>query len=146
MPHQNTFVDNEIKAFVHTIFGYYDKHVPVDKILDCFAKDENLVMKLPNNEYISTHDKFEEWYDIIRIDYHWNIHWIERVDVKMLDNYKYQVDLVLLWEALSKDNKHSAHRVSQEWVVIEEDQPPKLKIQSYIVTKFDQLATAPPIL
>jgi hypothetical protein len=36
---QNAFSENDIKAFVHTVFAYYDRHVDIDKLLGCFVEN-----------------------------------------------------------------------------------------------------------
>jgi len=128
---EHNYVENEIKSFVYQIFGFFDKHVDVEKILTCLV-DRNLVMDFPDWEIRSAHD-FRDWYANVERNCEWNLHKIETIDVKSRESGGYDVDVVLRWQALYRGEKRiGATLAVQRWFLVESETG--LKIASYKVT------------
>jgi hypothetical protein len=143
-PFWHSCVDNEIKAFVYTILGLYDKHIPVNELTSRLV-NKDLEMSFPDAE-VRSHQDFEKWYQAVQESVRWNSHRIEQLDIRVVDHRRYQVDMVLLWIGAYKENQSGqpfAYRVHQNWILLESDNPPRLRIRRYIITQFDQLPTPP---
>jgi hypothetical protein len=120
---QNRFNENAIKSFVYHVFALYDKHEDVSKFLPLLS-DDDLEMRFPETTLRSKED-FKKWYAGIGDSIQSNTHQLEKLDVKILGNGKYEVDLIVLWQALTKENEYIKFRAHQIWLLrdAEEDSP-----------------------
>jgi hypothetical protein len=120
---QNRFNENAIKSFVYHVFALYDKHEDVSKFL-ALLSDGGLEMRFPETTLRSKED-FKKWYAGIGDSIQSNTHQLEKLGVKILGNGKYEVDLIVLWQALTKENEYIKFRAHQIWLLrdAEEDSP-----------------------
>ena len=112
---QNRFNENAIRSFVYHVFALYDKHEDVSKFLPLLS-DDGLEMQFPDTTLRSKED-FKKWYAGIGDNIRSNTHQLERLDAKILGNGKYEVDLVVLWQALTKVNEYIKFRAHQTWLL-----------------------------
>lgn len=120
---QNRFSQNAIKSFVYHVFALYDKHEDVSKFLPLLS-DDGLEMRFPETTLRSKED-FKKWYAGIGDNIQSNTHQLEKLDAKILGNGKYEVDLIVLWQALTKENRYIKFRAHQTWLLrdVKEDSP-----------------------
>lgn len=113
----NKYGENEIKSFVYQIFSLFDRHADISSLLLLFA-DEDLYMQAPEGR-IDSHQAFEKWYADIGAKYQSNVYTLEKVDVQFPANGKYQVDLIVTWQALARDGKYTSFRSRQQWKIVD---------------------------
>ena len=124
------FCENDIKSFVHRVFGMYDKHVPVKEFLPLLA-DKGLEMKFPEAT-LRSHADFKRWYADGGRNFESNTHILERVDVRFPGDGPYLVDLVVFWQAVGKDGKYVSFRAHQVWT-LENGSGKEPRILTYLV-------------
>lgn len=130
---EHIYVENEIKSFVYQIFGFFDKHVDVETILQ-YLVDDQLEMDFPDTPIRSAQD-FRNWYANVEQACEWNSHIIEKIDVRLGGHGRYEVDILLYWQALSrKESQIDVYKVMQQWLLVEGKTGPK--ISRYIVKEF----------
>jgi hypothetical protein len=112
---QNRFSENAIKSFVYHVFALYDKHEDVSKFLPLLS-DDDLEMRFPETTLRSKED-FKKWYAGIGDNIQSNTHQLEKLDATILENGKYEVDLIVLWQTLTKDNRCIKFRAHQTWLL-----------------------------
>jgi len=112
---QNKFCENDIKSFVHRVFGMYDKHVPVEQFLP-LLRDGGLEMVFPEVT-LRSHADFRKWYANVGKNFESNTHTLERVDVTFPGGGRYGVDLTVFWQALGRDGKYVSFRAHQVWTL-----------------------------
>lgn len=111
------FTENDIKSVVYHLFALYDKHADVEQLLPLFA-DQGLEMRLPETT-LRSHDDFKHWYAGIGETLRSNRHRVERVDVALLGSGRYAVEVVVLWQAVTQDNRFVSFRAQQHWALDE---------------------------
>ena len=127
---ENKFGENDIRSFVYHIFSMYDYHVPVKQFYPYLVKT-GLEMQFPEGKLQSQRD-FEHWYDVsVGENIKTNTHTIEQLQVTILGQQTYQVDLVVWWQAETRKGEYLSYRFQQKWIVVEDGN--SLKIQKYIV-------------
>ncbi len=114
---ENKYGENEIKSFVYQVFSLFDRHVELENLLLLFA-DEDLYMRLPEG-LIDSHQDFDKWYAEIGRKYQSNCHTLERVEVRIPSKGDYQVDLVVLWQAMDREGKFTSFRSRQQWKIVD---------------------------
>jgi|CXWL01.1.fsa_nt_gi hypothetical protein len=110
------FNENEIKSFVYHWFALFDKHVEVAQFLGLIAED-GLEMQYPGADKISSHEDFKNWYAGVGNVIKSNTHAVEHIHLNHRADRKYEVDLVVLWQAVTKDDNHECLRVRQAWLL-----------------------------
>lgn len=128
---ENKFSENAIKSFVYHVFALYDKHADVGRFLPLIA-DKDLEMKFPD-ALLGSHQDFERWYAGIGQNIRSNTHSVERMSVQFHANGKYQVDLIVLWQAITKENRFVSFRAHQLWTLDNGTEGKWPRILSYIV-------------
>jgi hypothetical protein len=118
---ENKFNDNSVKSFVYHWFALFDRHVPVQQFHPLLA-DVGLEMRFPEAMLRSRND-FEKWYAGIGDRFQSNTHTLERVDVQVLGSGVYRVDLVVFWQALTKDGQYISFRAHQVWSLQDAEGP-----------------------
>ena len=98
---EHIYVENEIRSFVYRIFGLFDKHVPVEEILQ-YLVDDPLEMEFPGAP-IRSAQEFRHWYANVELACEWNVHNIEKIDVTLGGHGRYEVAVSLRWQALSAE-------------------------------------------
>ena len=122
---EHNYVENDIKSFVYQIFGFFDKHVDVEKILQ-YLVDDQLEMDFPDTTIRST-EEFRKWYKVVEAKFEWNLHDLDKLDVKCREHGGYDVDIVLRWQAKSRGEKLiSIFRAEQQWFLVESENGPKV--------------------
>jgi len=130
--HNNTFGENNIRSFVYNIFAMYDYHVPVNQFYP-YLVNQDLEMQFPEGK-LTSHQDFEHWYDVsVGENITSNTHTLESLQVAVLGNKTYQVDLVVWWQAENTKGEYLSYHFKQKWILVEEHN--SLKIQKYIVKK-----------
>ena len=128
--HNNTYGENNIKSFVYNIFAMYDYHVPVAQFYP-YLVNQGLEMQFPEGK-LTSHQDFEHWYDVsVGENIKSNTHTLESLQVAVLGNKTYQVDLVVWWQAENTKGEYLSYHFKQKWILVEEQNA--LKIQKYIV-------------
>ena len=88
-------------------------------------------MQFPEGK-LQNHADFEHWYDVsVGTNIKNNTHTIEHLNVAVLGNKTYQVDLIVWWQAETMKGEYLSYRFHQVWTLVEDDQ--SLKIQKYVV-------------
>jgi hypothetical protein len=105
------------------VFALYDKHEDVSKFLPLLS-DDGLEMRFPETTLRSKED-FKKWYAGIGDNIQSNTHQLQKLDAKILGNGTYEVDLIVLWQALTKENRYIKFRAHQTWLLrdAKEDSP-----------------------
>lgn len=128
--HINKYGVNDIRSFVYHIFSLYDYHVPVKDFYPLLV-NKGLEMQFPEGK-LRSHRDFQHWYDVsVGENIKTNTHTVEKLQVKVLGNHRYQADLVVWWQAETFKGEYLSYRFHQTWTLVEENQ--NLKIQSYLV-------------
>lgn len=128
---ENRFNENDVKSFVHHLFALFDKHVDVNQFL-LLIVDEDLEMQFPEIT-LHSHADFKKWYVGIGEKYVSNTHQVERLSVKFPGAGKYEVDLVVYWQAVTRENKYISFRVHQVWTLDDGNGGQWPRILRYIV-------------
>ena len=128
---EHRFCENDIRSFVYHVFALYDKHVPVSRFLPLLA-DKGLDMRFPDAT-LRSHKDFKRWYAGIGKDIRSNTHQVERIDVSYPGRGRYQVGVVVLWQAMIKKGGYVSMRARQVWTLEEGKTRRWPRILSYIV-------------
>lgn len=128
------FNDNQIRSFVYYWFGLHDKHLPIDKSM-VLLSNTNLLMVYPE---IMVHNKadYKKWYDGVGENIKSNLHHVKSLNIKMLDNHRYQIDLVVNWQAIDKNNKFINIDATQTWILMDGSSDAHPLIEQYRVINF----------
>jgi ketosteroid isomerase-like protein len=116
MREEYRFNENEIRSFVYHWFALFDKHVDVDQFLVLIA-DDGLEMQYPGASKISSQENFKNWYEQVGDVIKSNTHAVEQIHFNYTVDRKYEVELVVLWQAVTKDDKYDSLRVRQTWLL-----------------------------
>jgi hypothetical protein len=128
------FNENDIKSFVYHVFGLYDKHEDVNQFLPLLA-DQGLEMRFPNWEPVCSPSDFQKWYRWIGENFQApSLHQVEApINVEFLGNGKYEVNMVVRWQAVNKGSGFTDLRGHQTWTLDDGDQGAWPRILRYIV-------------
>jgi len=118
----------EVDKFVRDWFALFDRNAPVKEYLSRLV-DQGLHMQFPEVT-LSSHRDFRRWYQGILETVTGASHTLKTVNVTRAGEDKYQVDLVVLWEA-TVSGKKTSFLAHQLWEVLGEGK--SLRIQRYIV-------------
>ena len=124
------FNENEIRSFVYHVFSLYDKRVNEKRFLPFLAKD--VKMDFPGKSVFS-HDGFKVWYKNILKDYESNLHLLQRIDVRFLDNRQYEVDLMVVWQCQPRQGDFQERQFHQIWMLDENSLNTRPRILRYSV-------------
>jgi hypothetical protein len=68
---------------------------------------------------------------------------VERLAVTFIGNGKYKVDLIVLWQALTKEDRFVAFRAHQMWTLDNGKKSKWPRIRAYLVEEAPKPAEAP---
>lgn len=135
----STTSPNAVRAFVYDWFALFDQNAPVDQFLDRLSADD-LKIQFPERT-LTSHEDFRSWYDGILTTYSQATHDINSLTVSPIDATSWNVDLVVLWQAIPFSGESVKFLAHQVWR-IEENAEGKLQIKSYVVEAAPPLAAA----
>ena len=138
---ENKFGENDIKSFVYHVFALYDKHVEVGRFLPLLV-DKGLDMRFPDTT-LRSHQDFKRWYAGIGENIRSNTHQVERITVTFIGNGKYKVDLMVLWQAITKEDRFVNFRAHQVWTLDNGKKGKWPRILAYIVKEAPRPAETP---
>jgi hypothetical protein len=121
--------DAQVEAFVKTWFALLDRNAPVAKYLP-LIDDKGLEMAFPERT-LRSHADFTDWYAGILRTIKVAKHTLELVEVKALDAKRFEVHVIVLWEATPVDGAPIRFRADQTWQV--HAAAGGLKISRYVV-------------
>jgi hypothetical protein len=116
------FNENDIKSFVYHVFALFDKHPEDVNQFLTFLADHGLEMRFPGEEPVSSHQQFKAWYAKIGKKIESNLHRAEQINVSLLENGNYQVELMVLWQAQAKQGGFQETRFNQVWTLEDNSQ------------------------
>jgi hypothetical protein len=131
---QNThqFNENSITSFVYHVFALYDKHKDVNQFLT-FLADHNMEIRFPGENLMSSHRQFQAWYANIGETIESNLHRVKRINIRFLENKKYEVELIVLWQAQQRQGSFKETRFHQVWTLEDQSQSEWPRILRYVV-------------
>lgn len=127
------FNENDIKSFVYHVFALYDRHPEEVNPFLSFLADHGLEMYFPGEEPVSSHSGFQAWYAKIGETIESNLHRVERMDIRLLENGGYEVDLMVLWQAQPRQGGFQETRFRQVWTLEDYSQGEWPRICRYVV-------------
>ena len=127
------FNENDIKSFVYHVFALYDRHPEDVNQFLAFLADHELEMRFPGEEPVSSHPQFQAWYAKIGEKIESNLHRVERINVSCLENGKYGVELMVLWQAQTRQGGFQETRFHQVWTLEDNSQSEWPRILRYVV-------------
>jgi hypothetical protein len=128
------FDDNQIRSFVYYWFGLHDKHLDINQSY-ALLSESNLEMKFPE---ITVHNKtdYKKWYDGVGSNIKSNQHIVKKLDITMLANHQYRLNVVVNWQGIDKDNKFINLDATQQWLLVDGLSESHPYIQQYNVIGF----------
>lgn len=131
---QHRFNENQIRSFVYYWFGLHDKHEKIEKSYE-LLDEKSLFMQYPEITVRSKKD-YKTWYDNVGKNIKNNRHIIKELEVKMLAKHQYQINLVVNWQAIDKDNHFINVQARQSWLLIDGHSKSHPYIKRYQVLSF----------
>lgn len=133
------FNDNQIRAFVYTWFGLHDKHVSVDKTL-ILLSPHNLLMQFPDGT-IHNAKEYRNWYQHVGENIQNNQHIIQSINITMLANHQYQLDVIVNWQAINKQGKFINMLAKQRWLLTDGESQYHPYVMRYDVLQFTPITS-----
>ena len=122
---------NEVKAFVHRWFSWFDHQVDESVFLEHLASSD-LLMRFPEAD-LHDHVEFRRWYAGIRETIASNTHDVQVTAVHRKADGSFEVEIEVDWRARTRAGSSLHLQVHQHWD-IRPDVDGHFKVQRYIVT------------
>ena len=87
---------NDLRRFIYEWFTHFEHAAPTDFYLDHLA-DENLEVRFPGSDPMSSHAAFAAWYENFMAQTVWNFHDISAIQIKQRADGQYLVTFVFNW-------------------------------------------------
>lgn len=128
------FNANQIRSFVYYWFALHDKHVNIN---NSYALLSNTGLKMVFPE-ITVHNlsDYKKWYDGVGQNIVNNIHHVRSLQVTLLPNHSYEVNLRVNWQAIDKSDKFINIEATQKWLLEDGKSNVHPYIKQYLVTSF----------
>lgn len=128
------FDDNQIRSFVYYWYGLHDKHVAIEKSYE-LLNESNLEMIFPE---ITVHNfsDYKKWYDGVGKNILSNQHIVKKIDISMLPNHQYKLNVTVNWQAIDKNHKFINIDANQQWLLVDGQSESHPYIQKYKVLGF----------
>ena len=128
------FTENQIRSFVYYWYGLHDVHADIKKSYDALDRS-HLFMVFPDGTIHNLKD-YKKWYDAVGINIKNNLHIVKNLEIVNLPDHKYQLNVVVNWQALDKNNKFIDAMVTQQWLLVDGESDIHPYIQEYRVIDF----------
>ena len=128
------FNDNQIRSFVYYWFGLHDTHAAIELTYPLLS-ESGLLMQFPE---ITVHDKadYKKWYDGVGVNIKSNQHIVKKLEVTMMPNHQYKLNVVVNWQGIDKDNKFINIDATQHWLLVDGISESHPYVQQYKVVGF----------
>jgi hypothetical protein len=111
------FTTNQIRSFVYYWYGLHDVHASIKKSYALLNKN-NLLIIFPNATIRNLVD-YKKWYDDIGVNIKNNLHTVKELEITPISDHQYQVNVVVNWQAINKDNNFINALVTQQWLLVD---------------------------
>jgi hypothetical protein len=126
---------NDLRRFLYEWFTHFEHAAPAEFYLDHLA-DENLDIRFPGSDPITSDAAFAEWYENLLDQTRWNFHDISAIQTKQIAAQQFLVTFVVDWYGeVRADSDQLAgwqsrgdsclyhHFIRQTWTVTVGDRP-----------------------
>lgn len=126
---------NDLRRFLYDWFAHFEHATPTDFYLD-HLDDENLDLRFPGMDPMTSHADFAEWYENLMAQTLWNFHDISAVQIKQVAGGQYLMSFVFHWYGEVRadsdqlagwqtrpDSRLYHHFIRQTWTVTAGDRP-----------------------
>jgi hypothetical protein len=131
------FNANQIRSFVYYWFSLHDRHANIQKSLD-LLDTQHLSMQYPEMA-VRNAAEYTKWYTDVGINIKSNLHQIQQLTITYLPDHRYQINVVVNWQAIDKNNKFIDVNATQQWILVDSTNNKHPLIQQYDVTGFDNI-------
>jgi len=128
------FSDNQIRSFVYYWYGLHDKHEATNKTTELLDQS-HLLMIFPDMAIHNLAD-YQKWYDNIGQNIKSNVHVVEKLNITMLPDHRYQVDVLVDWQAVDKNGHFINKDATQQWLLVDGKSFDHPYVQEYKVLAF----------
>jgi hypothetical protein len=134
------FNENQIKSFVYYWFSLHDHHADIQKSY-ALLDGEHLLMQYPE---ITVHNfaDYQKWYSNVGKNIVSNLHQVKQLKVIFLPQHRYQVDIVVNWQAIDRQGKFINVDATQQWVLVDGASSQHPFIEKYLVIHFQPLKSS----
>lgn len=134
------FNENQIRSFVYYWFSLHDQHAAIEKSYELLDKN-HLLMKYPEITVRNLKD-YKTWYTNVGNNIKNNQHIVKNLEVRMLDHHQYQVDVIVNWQAIDKNDQFINVTATQCWLLVDDDSNSHPYIKEYRVLRFEPNGTS----
>ena len=126
---------NDLRRFLYEWFTHFEHAAPVDFLLDHLA-GENLDLRFPGSDPITSHAAFAAWYEDLLTNTLWNFHDLSAIQIKQTAAQEYLLTFVLDWYGEVRadsdqvagwqsrsDSRLYHHFIRQTWTIGVTDRP-----------------------
>ena len=126
---------NDLRRFVYEWFTHFEHAAPTAFYLD-HLDDENLDVRFPGSDPITSHAAFAGWYENLLDQTRWNFHDVSAIQIKQIAAQQYLVTFVVDWYGeVGADSDQLAgwqsrvdsclfhHFIRQTWTLTVDDRP-----------------------
>jgi hypothetical protein len=140
---------NDLRRFLYEWFTHFEHAAPADFYLDHIA-GENLDMRFPGSDPITSHAAFAGWYENLLTHTLWNFHDLSAIQIKQTGTQEYLVTFLVNWygEVRADSDQRAGwqsrsdsclyhHFIRQTWTITVADRP---VIQTLVAAGGDTLS------
>jgi hypothetical protein len=128
------FTTNQIRSFVYYWYGLHDVHADINKSYAVLDQD-HLLMVFPDGIIHNLTD-YKKWYDAVGANIKNNLHIVKNLEITPISNHQYQVNVVVNWQAIDKNDKFIDTLVTQRWLLVDGPSDTYPYIREYKIINF----------
>ena len=130
---------NDLRRFVYEWFTHFEHAAPTDFYLD-HLDDENLDLRFPGSDPMTSHTDFARWYENFMAQTVWNFHDISAVEIEQSAARQYLVTFLVDWYGEVRadsdqlagyqsrpDSRLYHHFIRQTWTIDTVDDQPVIQ-------------------
>ena len=87
---------NDLRRFIYEWFTHFEHAAPTDFYLD-HLDNENLDVRFPGSDPITSHTEFAGWYENLLAQTLWNFHDVSAIQIEQTAAKQYLVTFVVNW-------------------------------------------------